>query len=119
VRVSRASRITLREITPPLRAVVSQLAVRGDQARFVAPNAKSLERADADEGAWMRAIFADETPVGFVLLHEENLRAQPAARELFLHHVPAEGSAEGFYKRLGFEHTGVLAHGELEMRLAL
>jgi diamine N-acetyltransferase len=157
VRISSDSRISLRQITPELRAVVSGLAVRDDQTRFVAPNAKSLEQADADEGAWMRAIYADETAVGFVLLHEENLRAkpeqrdyyylwrfmidqryqglgfgaramqlvidrvrtQPAARALFLHHVPAEGSAEGFYKRLGFEHTGVEAHGELEMRLAL
>jgi diamine N-acetyltransferase len=157
VSVSRDSRISLREITPALRPVVSQLAVREDQVKFVAPNTRSLEQADADEGAWMRAIYADETAVGFVLLHEENLRAeperrdyyylwrfmidqryqglgfgaramqlvighvraQPAARELFLHHVPAEGSAEGFYERLGFEHTGALAHGELEMRLAL
>ena len=76
------------------------------------------------------------TAVGFALLHDQryqglgfgvramqlvidHVRTQPAARELFLHHVPAEGSAEGFYKRLGFEHTGVEAHGELEMRLAL
>jgi diamine N-acetyltransferase len=157
VRISRDSRISLREITSELYAVVSGLTVREDQTRFVAPNAKSLEQAAADEGAWMRAIYADETAVGFVLLHEENLRAQPeqrdyyylwrfmidqryqglglgaramqlvvehvgaqpGARELFLHHIPAEGSAEGFYKRLGFEHTGAEAHGELEMRLAL
>ena len=43
----------------------------------------------------------------------------PNARELFLHHVPAEGSAAGFYERFGFEHTGREAHGELEMRLRL
>ena len=27
--------------------------------------------------AWFRAIYADEEPVGFVMLHDETLRAEP------------------------------------------
>ena len=64
----------------------------------------------------MRGIYKDETPVGFVLLHVENLRERPERPDYY---YSADGSAEGFYERFGFEHTGAEAHGELEMRLAL
>jgi diamine N-acetyltransferase len=39
------------------------------QRKMVADNADSIALAHFSENAWMRAIYADDTPVGFVLLH--------------------------------------------------
>ena len=41
------------------------------------------------------------------------------AREITLSVVPGEHSALDFYRRLGFEETGKIEHGELELRLSL
>ena len=41
------------------------------------------------------------------------------AREITLSVVPGERSALDFYRRLGFEETGKIEHGELELRLSL
>jgi diamine N-acetyltransferase len=39
------------------------------QRKMVGDNALSIAMAHFSENAWMRAIFADETPIGFILLH--------------------------------------------------
>ncbi len=39
------------------------------QRRMVADNAVSIAQAHFSENAWMRAVYADDTPVGFILLH--------------------------------------------------
>lgn len=39
------------------------------QREMVADNALSIAQAHCSENAWMRAIYADETPIGFLLLH--------------------------------------------------
>ena len=151
------SEVSLREITAETLGPILQLSVRADQKGFVAENAVSIAQAHFDEGAWFRAIYADETPVGFVLVHDENLRekpdkpdyyylwrfmidqryqgrgfglrgmqlliehvrTRPNAKQLFLHHEKGDSNAGPFYEKLGFEHTGVEEHGELEMRLVL
>lgn len=41
------------------------------------------------------------------------------AREITLSAVPGEHSALDFYRRLGFEETEKIEHGELELRLSL
>ena len=41
------------------------------------------------------------------------------AREITLSVVPGEHSALDFYRGLGFEETGKIEHGELELRLLL
>lgn len=74
---TRASAVHLREIDAETEPAVLALSVRDHQTRFVADNARSLEQARADEGAWYRAIYADDTPVGLVLVHDENLRNNP------------------------------------------
>jgi diamine N-acetyltransferase len=38
---------------------------------FVAPNAVSIAQAHFQPKAWFRAIYADETPVGFVMLYDD------------------------------------------------
>lgn len=40
-----------------------------EQQRNVADNAISIAQGHCSEQAWMRAIYADEMPVGFIMLH--------------------------------------------------
>lgn len=64
--------ITLREVTKDTVRAICRLAVRPDQTNFVAPNAVSIAQAYFDrEIAWFRAIYADDTPVGFLMLEDE------------------------------------------------
>jgi diamine N-acetyltransferase len=64
------SRISLREVTSETVRVICRLSVREDQTSFVAPNAVSIAEAHFSQHAWFRAIYADETPVGFVMLED-------------------------------------------------
>ena len=49
----------------------------------------------------------------------QHIRGLPGARAVYLSVFPAEGSAEAFYQRYGFERTGRTHGPEVEMRLAL
>ncbi len=60
--------ITLREITQETLRPILKLEVDDDQNQFVAPNAVSIAEAHFSDYAWFRAIYADETPVGFVMV---------------------------------------------------
>lgn len=63
--------ISLREIDKETGYAVLRLKVADHQAQFVAPNAYSLAEAYLEPNAWPRAIYADETPVGFLMLLDE------------------------------------------------
>lgn len=147
----REATVTLREVTAETVRQITDLQVKPGQEQFVAPNAVSIAQAYFEPKAWFRAIYADETPVGFVMLYDdadapeyylwrfmidaryqglgygrdamlliiEYVRTRPAASELILSYVPAEGSPEGFYASLGFENTGKMHDDEMEMKLAL
>jgi diamine N-acetyltransferase len=65
---TRDAEVTLREITAATVRTICNLTVRADQTRFVAPNAASIAEAYFSAHAWFRAIYAGETPVGFVML---------------------------------------------------
>jgi diamine N-acetyltransferase len=71
--------VSLREITAATVRQVTSLAVGPDQQRFVASNAVSLAEALFSAEAWYRAIYAGESPAGFVMLYDESLRATPPA----------------------------------------
>lgn len=62
--------VTLREITDSNRGDVLRLAVTPGQSGFVDGVGASLEEAAAKPGAcpWARAIYADEAPVGFIMI---------------------------------------------------
>lgn len=60
--------VTLREVTAETVRAVCALKVAPEQEQFVAPNAVSIAEAYFAPYAWFRAIYADETPVGFVML---------------------------------------------------
>jgi diamine N-acetyltransferase len=95
---TRDSEVTLREITRDnLRSVIA-LETTPEQKQFVAPNAVSVAEAHFSPLAWMRAIYADDTPVGFVLLSDD---AEEAKYYLWRYMVGAE------YQGLGFGLRGL------------
>ncbi len=69
--VSKESVVSLREINAKTVRDICRLSVEESQNRFVATNAESLAEANFYDKAWFRAIYADETPVGFVMTEEE------------------------------------------------
>jgi len=68
--VAPNAKVTLRRITAKTVRAICNLSVSESQRKFVAPNAVSIAQAYFSKNAWFRAIYADETPVGFVMLHE-------------------------------------------------
>ena len=62
--------VTLREITPDLERAVLALRVAPAQEKFVSGVAQSFVDAaeEPDAHPWIRAIVADEVPVGFVMM---------------------------------------------------
>ena len=70
IAVTRDATVTLREITEETVNAILKLRVAAAQEAFVASNAVSLAQAHFSKYAWFRAIYADETPVGFILLHD-------------------------------------------------
>ena len=69
--------VSLREITADTVRLITSLSVGPDQQGFVASNAVSLAQALFSEEAWYRAIYAGESPAGFVMLYDESIRATP------------------------------------------
>jgi GNAT superfamily N-acetyltransferase len=67
---SAVSGVTLREVTGENRDAILAIRVAPVQLRFVGTVAGALEDArEIPEGKpWYRAIYADEQPVGFVML---------------------------------------------------
>jgi diamine N-acetyltransferase len=72
--------VSLHEITANTVREITNLSVSPEQQRFVASNAVSLAQALFSPDAWYRAIYADDTPAGFVMLYDESLRTNPPAR---------------------------------------
>ena len=63
--------ITLKEITKETLWPIMKLQVAEDQRKFVAPNAFSIAEAYFSKEAWFRAIYADDQPVGFLMLYAD------------------------------------------------
>jgi len=145
--------VSLREITEDTVVPIIKLSgtLPDDQQKMVAENAVSIAQAHFSDKAWFRAIYADETPVGFVMLYDnpgkgeyflwrlmiaephqkmgfgkraigllaDYVKTRPNAESLGASYVPMDGGPEGFYKKLGFEPTGEVEHGEVVVRLDL
>lgn len=71
--------VFLREITPETVRTICALSVADGQHTFVARNALSLAEASVAPHAWFRAIYLRETPIGFLMLHDD-----PEKPEYFL-----------------------------------
>jgi diamine N-acetyltransferase len=70
--------VTLREITGETVVEICGLSdtLPDPQQRMVAPNAQSIAQAHFEEKAWFRAIYADERPVGFIMLYDDPEKPQ-------------------------------------------
>ena len=92
----RDAAVSLREITQATLWPILELKVAPEQEQFVANNAVSIAQAHFSDRAWFRAIYADDTPVGFVMLHDD-----PDKPEYFLWRlmVVAEHQGKGFGRR--------------------
>jgi diamine N-acetyltransferase len=70
--VSPASTVSLREISLEnlFPVVFLSNAMNPLHKHMVAPNGLSIAEAHYADNAWFRAIYAEETPVGFIMLHD-------------------------------------------------
>jgi len=74
--ITRGSKVSLKEITPETVRTICSLKVSESQDKFVAPNAISIAQAYFEPMAWFRAIYADDTPVGFIMLEKNTEKAE-------------------------------------------
>ncbi|KAF9571477.1 hypothetical protein EC968_000508 [Mortierella alpina] len=65
---TRDSTITLREITKDNWRAIIDLKVAPSQTEILATNLKSLCESHYSEDAWVRGVYADDTPVGFLMM---------------------------------------------------
>jgi diamine N-acetyltransferase len=71
VKPGRQAAVSLREITKETLRPFLKMQVANAQQNMVANNAVSIAQAHFEEKAWFRGIYADETPVGFVMLFDD------------------------------------------------
>jgi len=83
-------RVSLREITEDNLVSIMRLAVDKSQEQFVAHNAWSIAQGTYSELAWFRAIYADDEPVGFVMLE-----LNPAKPEYYLWRYMIDQNQQG------------------------
>ncbi len=88
--------VSLREVTKDTVRTVIRLKVAPAQEDFVASNAFSIAEAHFSDIAWFRAIYAGETPVGFIMLADD-----PDKPEYFLWRlmIDAHQQGKGFGRR--------------------
>jgi diamine N-acetyltransferase len=96
--------VTFREITNETVVPICKLSdtLSDLQKKMVAPNGQSIAQAHYDQFAWYRAIYADETPVGFIMLYDNTVEP-----EYFLWRLMIAGPFQG------------LGYGEKAVRLLI
>ena len=84
--------VSLREITEETVVPICKLSdtLSAAQKKMVAPNAQSIAQAHYSQWAWFRAIYADETPVGFIMLYDN-----PEEAAYFLWRLMIAGPCQG------------------------
>jgi diamine N-acetyltransferase len=87
-----AAKVSLQEVTAETVRQICKLSDTLTPPRkfMVAPNALSIAQAHFSEHAWLRAIYADETAVGFVMLYDD-----PDKQEYFLWRLMVAGPHHG------------------------
>lgn len=94
--VGPKSVISLREVTAETVRTIYRLTVAESQQKMVAPVAVSIARAYFEPKLWFRAIYADETPVGFLMMHNDPERGLYVLWSLL---IDARYQRNGFGKR--------------------
>lgn len=100
--------VTLREITAETVRAICELEVAPAQRGYVAPNAVSIAQAHFAPKAWFRAVYADELPVGFVLL---SLDTEAEEYYLWRFMIAGEQQGKGYGRRaldLAVDHVRAL-----------
>lgn len=99
------SAVTLREITAETVISICNLSDTLSEAHqhMVAPNALSIAQAHFSEHAWFRAIYADEIPVGFIMLYHGPGHHDPEREVYFLWRLMIAGPYQG----MGFGRRGL------------
>lgn len=64
--------VTLREITRETVWQIMDLEVAENQGHLVAPNSMSIAEAYFEPKAWFRAVYADDEPIGFIMLFDDS-----------------------------------------------
>lgn len=72
VAVTADAEVRLRTIDRDNVRAITRLEVAPHQRAFVAPNAVSLAEYAVATKAWTRAVYADDDPVGYVLLSDDD-----------------------------------------------
>jgi diamine N-acetyltransferase len=67
----RNAAVSLREITKETLRPFLKMNVAESQQNMVTNNAVSIAQAHFEPHAWFRGIYADETPVGFIMLYDD------------------------------------------------
>ena len=94
---SQNATVTLQEVTKKNLDKILNLKVTPEQEKFVADNAVSIAQAYFyPEIAWFRAIYADETPVGFVMLESDRVNSSYSLWRLT---IDARFQRQGFGRR--------------------
>ena len=93
---NKKAEVALREITEETLRPILQMEVGDDQKVFVAPNAVSIAQAYFSNNAWFRAIYADHTPVGFVMLYVDEDTPEYGVWRLM---IDKEHQGHGFGKK--------------------
>lgn len=98
--ITSGSKITLREITAETVRPICNLSdtLSDVQKKMVAPNAISIAQAHFNKYAWFRAVYADEEPVGFIMLYDN-----PEEPTYFLWRFMIAGP----YQRMGFGEKAI------------
>jgi diamine N-acetyltransferase len=91
--IDKASLVSLREVTKETLRSILKLDVHNTQKKYVAPNSYSIAEAYFEPKAWFRVVYADETPVGFLMLYDD-----PEKSEYFLWRFMIDAQ----YQKLGF-----------------
>lgn len=91
--------IALQEVTAETVLTVCGLSVAESQKRMVAPNANSIARAYFDDRLWFRAIHANETPIGFIMLSDNPQGEDGPRYYLSQFMIAAEYQGKGYGRR--------------------
>jgi diamine N-acetyltransferase len=86
------AKVSLREVTGETVREICNLSntLTPPRKYMVAPNAVSIAQAHFSPNAWFRAIYADDTPVGFLMLYDD-----PDGPEYFLWRLMIAGPHHG------------------------
>jgi len=74
---SPGASVTLREIDADTVREICALRVDPAQEGLVAHNAVSIAQAYFEPGAWFRAVYANDEPVGFAMLYDPTRAVAP------------------------------------------